>query len=154
MKQRVKLATELKNPKKEPINIKNNDQKCFLWCHVRHINPVKMHPDRITQNEKKLANDLNYDGIEFPVRQKDFSKIEKKYICINIYCYENKLTFPIYFSHQKFENWMDLLLVIDKNNSHYMYIKDFDRFCFTKQRIKEKNTFVRVVYSALVVNIY
>ena len=80
-----------------------------------------MHPDRITQNEKKLVNDLNYDGIEFPVREKDFSKIEKIYICINVYCYENKLTFPIYFSHQKFENWMDLLLVTIKT-SHIICI--------------------------------
>ena len=27
---------------------------------------------------KKLVNDLDYDGIEFPVREKDFSKIETK----------------------------------------------------------------------------
>ena len=33
------LLIELKHPKKGLINIKNNDdQKCFLWCHVRHIN--------------------------------------------------------------------------------------------------------------------
>ena len=25
----------------------------FLWCHVRHVNPVKIHPERITQNDKK-----------------------------------------------------------------------------------------------------
>ena len=29
--------------------------------------------------------------------------------------------------HQKFENSMDLLLVINENESHYVYIKDFDR---------------------------
>ena len=43
-----------------------------------HINPVKIHPERITWEDKKLANDLNYDGIEFPVREKDFSKIAKR----------------------------------------------------------------------------
>ena len=72
------------------------------------------HPERITQEGKKLANDLNYDGIEFSVREKDFEKIEKKSnICINVFCYENKLVFPIYISVQKFENSMDLLLVTD-----------------------------------------
>ena len=45
----VKLPTELKSLKKELINIKNNNQKCFLWCHVRHLNPVKIHPERITK---------------------------------------------------------------------------------------------------------
>ena len=44
----VKLPAELRSSKKGLINIKNNDQKCFLWCHVRHINPVKIHPERIT----------------------------------------------------------------------------------------------------------
>ena len=87
----------------------------FLWCHVRHINPVKIHPERITRKDKKLVNSLNYDGTEFSVREKGFSKIEKKNnICINVFCYENKLTFLIYVSDQKFENSMNFLLVIDE----------------------------------------
>ena len=34
----IDLPVEL-SPKKGLINIKNKDKKCFLWCHVRHINP-------------------------------------------------------------------------------------------------------------------
>ena len=49
----VKLPAELKSPKKGLINIKNNDQKCFLWCQVRHVNLVKIHPERITRDDKK-----------------------------------------------------------------------------------------------------
>ena len=41
------LPIELNYPRKGLINIKNNDQKCFLWCHVRHINPSKEHPGKI-----------------------------------------------------------------------------------------------------------
>ena len=92
------IACRIKKFKKGLINIKNNHQKCFLWCHVRHINPVKIHPKRITREDKKLVNDLNYDEIEFLVREKDFSKIEKKNnICINVFCYENKLVFQFKF---------------------------------------------------------
>ena len=36
----IDFPIELKHPKKGQINIKNNDQKCFLWCHVRHNNPL------------------------------------------------------------------------------------------------------------------
>ena len=50
----------------------------FLWCHIRHINLVKIHPERVTLEDKKLVNDLFYDEIEFPVREKDFSKTETK----------------------------------------------------------------------------
>ena len=60
------------------MNIKNNDQKCFLWCHVRRTNSVKIHPERITWENKNVANDLNYDRVGFPVREKDISKIEKR----------------------------------------------------------------------------
>ena len=71
----IKLPVELKSFKKGLISIKNNDQKCFIWCLVRHINPVKMHPERITQEDKKLVND---DRVGFLVREKYFSKIETK----------------------------------------------------------------------------
>ena len=41
------LPVELRCPRKGLMNIKNKDKKCFLWCHVRHINPSKEHPERI-----------------------------------------------------------------------------------------------------------
>ena len=48
----VNLPAELKSSKNGLINVKNNDQKYFLWCHVRHTNPVKIHPERITKKDK------------------------------------------------------------------------------------------------------
>ena len=41
------LPDELKSLRKGLIHIKNKDKKCFLWCHVRHINPSNKHPERI-----------------------------------------------------------------------------------------------------------
>ena len=82
----VKLPVELRSTKKGLINIKNNNKKCFPCCHVRHINPVKIHPERITQKDKEFVNDLNYDKIKFPVSKEDFSKTEtKNNICINFF---------------------------------------------------------------------
>ena len=91
-----------------------------------------------------MAEKLNYGGIEFPVKEKDFNKIEvKNNICINVFGYENKLVFPIYISDQKFEDSIDLLLLIDDDKSHYVYIKDFDRFMFHKTKNKNKKWFCR-----------
>ena len=101
-----------------------------------------MHPERITQNNKKLANDLDYDGIGFLVREKDFSKIEtKNNICINVFCYENRLTFPIYVSNQKFKNSMGLLLATNGKKSHYLCIKDFNTFVFHNTENNRKKYF-------------
>ena len=58
------------------INIKSNDQKCFLWCHVRHINPVKIHPEEIIQEDKKLINSLNYDGVGFLFEKKILARLK------------------------------------------------------------------------------
>ena len=73
-----------------------------------------------------------------------FNKIEtKNNTYINVFCYENKLTFPIYISNQKFENSIDLLLIINENKSHYVCVKDFDRFMFHKTKIKNKKYFCK-----------
>ena len=113
-------------------------------CHVRHINPSKKHPERIKKTDKKIAENLDYDKTEFPVQEKIFSKIEKKSnICINVFGYEIDLVFQIYVLDQKFVDTMDLLLLIDDDKSHYVYIKDFDRFMSDKTKNKNKKWFCR-----------
>ena len=78
------------------------------------------------------------------MRENNISKIvKKKNICISMFCYESKLTFPIYIPDQKFENSMDLLIVTDGDKSHYVYIKDFDRFMFHKTKNKNKKWFCK-----------
>ena len=73
------------------------------------------------------------------MQEKDFNEIEvKNNICINVFGYENKLVFPIYVSDQKFEDSVDLLLLIDDHQSYYVYITDFDRFMFHKTKNKNK----------------
>ena len=125
----MELLDKLKNPLKRLINIKRKDNKCFLWCHIRHLNPSKIHPERITKaDKKKNIHDLNYEGIKFPVSKRDYCKIEKKNnVCINVFTYGNNLTYPVHVSDQKFKNCMDLLLISNENKSHYVYIKDFNR---------------------------
>ena len=67
------LPAELRSPRKGLIiNMKNKDKKCFSWWHVRHINLSKKHPEIIFKNDKKTAEKLDYNGIEFPVQKKRF----------------------------------------------------------------------------------
>ena len=92
----MSLPVKLRSSREVLINIKNKDQNCLLWCDVRHINPSKEHPERIKKTDKKIFENLDYDRVEFPVQEKDFSKTEKKNnICINMFGYENELVLPI-----------------------------------------------------------
>ena len=119
--------------------MKNNDNKCFLWCHIRHLNFAEKNPQRIAKEDKKVISKPDYEGIKFPVSKKDYCKIERQNsICINVFCYENKLTYHVYLSNQEFKDCMDLLLISNKNKSHYGYIKDFDRFMCNKTQNKNK----------------
>ena len=57
----------------------------FLWFHVRYLNLVDKNPQRITEEDKKLVNKLNYEGINFPVSKKDYGRIEvQNMTCINV----------------------------------------------------------------------
>ena len=99
--------------------LQNNDNKCFLWCHVRY---------------------LNSNGKKFPVSKKDFLKISvMNKISINVFSYEDKIFYPIYLSDQHFNDVLDLLLI----NNHYVLIKDFNKLMFNKTKPKNKKWFCR-----------
>ena len=120
----IELPTELKNPKKGLINIRNKDDECFRWCHIRHLNP-----QRIKKVDKKMINELNYDGIDFPLSQKHYNKVEKQNsIRINVFGYENGQPFPIHISKETFKDQMNLLLITDDEKKHYVLIKDLNAF--------------------------
>ena len=49
--------------------------------------------------------------------------------------------FPIYVLYQKIEDSIVFLLLIHGDQSHYVYIKDFDRVMFHKTKNKNKKWF-------------
>ena len=57
--------------------------------------------------------------------------------------YENKLVFPLYISDQTFKSLIDLLVLINDDQSHYVYIKDFNTFMFHKTKNKNKKWFCK-----------
>ena len=80
------------------INIKNDDNKCFLGCNVRHLNCVDKNLERITKKDREIVKKLNYRGVDFPLSKKHYGKIEiLNKININVFCYEKKMIYPVYF---------------------------------------------------------
>ena len=138
----IKLPQELRNGKKGLINMKNEDNECFRWCHIRRLNPQDKNPQRIKKSDKEFIKKLDYSGIEFPVTVKQYNKIEKQNeININVFGYENKQPYPIHVSKEKYEKHMELLLITEDKNKHYVLIENFNRFMFNQTKHEHKKNF-------------
>ena len=137
----IQLPEELRNPMKGLINPKNEDNRCFLWCHNRHLNPLIVHPERITKADRESVKRLDYTGVTFPVTVKDIKRIEKQNkININVFGYHQG-AYPIRISETNFTDHLELLWIEEGDKSHYVLIKDFSRFMFSFNDHKEKKYF-------------
>ena len=136
----IKLPQELKNG--SLINLQNKDNECFRWCHIRHLNPQEKDPQRIKKTDKTFISQLDYSSIEFPVTVKQINKIEKQNnICINLFGYEEKQKFPLFISKEKFTDHIELLLITEGENNHYVLIKDFNKFMFNQTKHEHRKHF-------------
>ena len=125
------------------INIKNKDLKCFMWCYIRLINPTDSHPERIKKQDKKIASTLDYSGIDFPMKTHDYELIKNRFnLNRNVFCFENKV-YPIYISKKSNTQVLNVLLITNKEKSHYIFTKDFDILMYSKAKTnnQHKNLF-------------
>ena len=89
-----------------------------------------------------MINELNYDGINFPLSQKHYNKVEKQNsIRIYVFGYENGQPFPIHISKETFEDQMNLLLITKDEKKHYVLITDFKAFMYNQSKHKERKHF-------------
>ena len=135
----ILLPKELNNSMKGLINIKNKYLKCFIWCHIRLINPTNNHPERINNKDKEIASALDYSGIDFPMKTHDYELVEERFeMNVNVFCYENKV-YPIYISKKSNTQILNALLITSEEKSHYVFIKDFDRLMYSKAKTKTQH---------------
>ena len=124
----IDLPKELKN-KNAIINMKNEDNKCFLWSILRALNPKDNHPERIDKDLKSKEHTLNMEGINYPVELKDIKRFEKQNpdISITIFGYsKQEKVYPLKISklNKNRKHKIVLLLIKDGENSHYCYVKN------------------------------
>ena len=102
--------------KKAIINVKNKDNKCFLWCVLRALNPKDDHPERVDKKLKLKENTLNMEGIKYPVSLKDLNKFENQNpsISISVVGYEGKSVYPISKSDYTNRDHNIILMLIKK----------------------------------------
>ena len=63
------------------INVKNKEDKCFMWYHVRLINPQNRNAEGINKQDKEIAANLNYSDIVFPLDLNDYKKLNIDFKC-------------------------------------------------------------------------
>ena len=125
----IDLPKELKN-KNAIINMKNEDNnKCFLWCVLRALNPKDKNAERIDKDLKSKENTLNMEGIAYPVELKNINRFEKQNPNISIsilgYSKEERI-YPLRISKKENERKHNIVLLLIKNgdNSHYCFVKN------------------------------
>jgi hypothetical protein len=104
----VPLPSKLKT-KKAIINVKNNDEKCFMWSILAGIHPVSRVAERL-YHYQQFQDELDFSGIEFPVTIDKIGKFERQNnISVNVFGFEDVL-FPIYITKEYFDIHVNLLL--------------------------------------------
>ena len=142
----IELPISIK-AKRAVINIKNNDQKCFLWSIISALHPVdrKDNPNRLS-NYKPYEHDFDeaLRDITFPVSLDDVKKFERRTgISINVYCYKEKCKtdksdnkkkttryceiYPLLVTDSEKDQHVDLLYMKTEKTTHYCLIKDLCR---------------------------
>ena len=138
----LELPTFLKNSSKGLINLKNKDNKCFMWCHIRHLNQQAKDPQRIKIVDKNFVSNVDYTGIEFPVTSKQYNKSEKQNnINVNVFSLKKQDIFPIYVTKENYDNTMNLLLITEEEKQHYVLIKDFNKLMYKKTKHQHRKYF-------------
>ena len=144
----IPLPKELSN-KNSIINPKNEDNKCFLWCVLRALNPCEKNPQRIDKKLKEKENTLNIDGIEYPVSLKDIDKFENQNpsISITVFGHEEKNVHPLRNSNNtNREHNIILILIKEEGVNHYCLVKNLSRLLSSQvSKHDGKNIFVKGV---------
>ena len=141
----IELPESLAN-KKAVINLNNKeDSKCFMWSVTRALHPAKDHSERIDTKLEKATENLNWDGITFPVELKQIYRFEKQNptIFVNVFGYEKKKVTILRKSETyKRENIVDLLLINNGEVQHYCVIKNLSRLISSQYNKHQKKKYI------------
>ena len=123
----IELPPELKN-RKAIINMKNQDDKCFMWCVLRALNPKDKNAERVDNDLKNKVDTLNMQGIQYPVSFRGIDRFESQNpeISIIVLGYnKDEKVYPLKVSkYTGCKHDIVLLLIKDGENSHYCLVKN------------------------------
>ena len=124
--------------KKAIINMKNEDDKCFMWCVLRALYPKDKNAERIDKDLKSKQDIINMKGICYPVSLNGIKRFEELNPNISIsvlgYNKEEGGVLPLQISKHKGCEYDIVLLLLKeavtgengeiKEKTHYTLVKN------------------------------
>lgn len=128
----IELPDKIAN-KKAVVNIKNEDNLCFIYSVLCGLKCPEKDPNRVSKYKDRL-NELQYKPEDMPM---DINKIiyfeKRNQLRINVYGLEGKNydIIPLYVSSNRTNEEYPLIQLLyykpTETNGHYCYIKDFNK---------------------------
>ena len=141
----IKLPDEIQN-KRATINIQNSDDKCFIYCLGRALDPTpeRNNLERVSKHLKAVCESLGLNNIKTPVSEKDLPNIESQFnISINLFSHSDSDIYPIRLTQSVAAKHVDLLVTSNSETNHYVWIKNFNRLCYSVTKHKAKKFFCK-----------
>ena len=123
--------------KKAIINMKNEDDKCFMWCVLRALYPKDKNSERIDKDLKSKQDIINMKGICYPVSLNGIKRFEElnPNISISVLGYNKEGgVYPLQISKYKGCEYDIVLLLLKeavtgengeiKEKTHYTLVKN------------------------------
>jgi hypothetical protein len=130
------------------VNVQNKyDNFCFQWAILSALFP-EMNANRVTKYEQHV-NKLNWTGLKFSASLPQIRLFERLNTCltVNVYVYKenNGDVIPVYITkHTAREKHVDLLLLQNAENSHYVWIKNMSALVCHRSKNTRKPMFVPI----------
>ncbi|GBN89688.1 hypothetical protein AVEN_104941-1 [Araneus ventricosus] len=110
--------------KKALINIKNTDQKCFVWSVLVALHLVEKNADRVS-HYASMDQELRLGNVMCPVQPCKVPIIENlNNLRINVFGYEDEEVFPLYISKRENNRVINLLYITQGDDEHYCLIRN------------------------------
>ena len=141
----IPLPSEIQN-KKATINIQNSDDKCFIYCLGRALDPTpeKKNLNCVSKHLRTVCESLGLNNIMTPVNEQELPKIESQFnISINLFSHSNSDIYPIRITQSTAEKHVDLLVTSNSETNHYVWIKNFNKLCFNVNKHGGKKFFCK-----------
>ena len=85
----IDLPPFIKN-KKARVNVQNDDDQCFRWVVLSALHPASININRVS-SYFSYKNELNFEGIEFPIDPRKIGKFETQNdVSVNVYYLKKK----------------------------------------------------------------